>query len=516
MRHRTPRWLVGCAIGAALAGCASGGNIHDPILRPNAGLEPVPPLQVPPPTAALIDTFSYPGGSIPAQSPAVPPPATPFSLRVLGGKVVSLDVSNVSLREVFGVLTQQTGVRFIFDNEVKQERLVTLMAERLPVAAAMDLVLVQLQLARQVLSDNMVVVYPNTLEKQRDYQQQMVQTFYLTNIDPRKAAEMLRTMLNVRTLYVDDVSSAVLIRDTPETIEMARRLLSSLDVPEAEVMMELEVLEISRGRLEQLGIRYPELVTATPTALAGQNLVMADLQYQNSNTLQISNVPVTVDFKRVLSNSNLLASPRIRARNHEKARILIGTRVPVITNTVTATSLQPVVTGSVQYVDAGLTLDVEPTIYRDGDVSMRINLEVSSIIKEVTSAVSGTLAYQMGTRTATTSLRLKNGETQILGGLISDTERGTADRIPGLGDIPLLGRLFGTKKKDGEKTEIVLSITPRIVRPIRGVVDTAAPFWYGMENSLGGGPPVQLPLEIQAPLEALPMPQVMHEYGKPR
>jgi general secretion pathway protein D len=338
----------------------------------------------------------------------------------------------------------------------------------------------------------------------------------LTNIDPRKAAEMLRTMLNVRTLYVDDVSSAVLIRDTPETIEMARRLLSSLDVPEAEVMMELEVLEISRGRLEQLGIRYPELVTATPTALAGQALVMADLQYQNSNTLQISNVPVTVDFKRVLSNSNLLASPRIRARNHEKARILIGTRVPVITNTVTATSLQPVVTGSVQYVDAGLTLDVEPTIYRDGDVSMRINLEVSSIIKEVTSAVSGTLAYQMGTRTATTSLRLKNGETQILGGLISDTERGTADRIPGLGDIPLLGRLFGTKKKDGEKTEIVLSITPRIVRPIRGVVDTAAPFWYGMENSLGGGPPVQLPLEIQPMPEQMPLPQVMHEYGKPR
>jgi len=79
-----------------------------------------------------------------------------------------------------------------------------------------------------------------------------------------------------------------------------------------------------------------------------------------------------------------------------------------------------------------------------------------------------------------------------------------------------LGRLFGTKKKDGEKTEIVLSITPRIVRPIRGVVDTGAPFWYGTENSLGGGPPVQLPLEIQVPLEALPMPQVMHEYGKPR
>jgi general secretion pathway protein D len=126
------------------------------------------------------------------------------------------------------------------------------------------------------------------------------------------------------------------------------------------------------------------------------------------------------------------------------------------------------------------------------------------------------LAYQMGTRTATTSLRLKNGETQILGGLISDTERGTADRIPGLGDIPLLGRLFGTKKKDGEKTEIVLSITPRIVRPIRGVVDTAAPFWYGMENSLGGGPPVQLPLEVQPMPEQMPLPQVMHEYGKPR
>ena len=141
---------------------------------------------------------------------------------------------------------------------------------------------------------------------------------------------------------------------------------------------------------------------------------------------------------------------------------------------------------NVQYVDVGLKLDVEPTIYLDGDVAIKVNLEVSNIVSTVTAG--DTVAYQIGTRNASTLLRLKDGETQILAGLISDLDRRTSTHIPGLGDLPLVGRLFGSRKDDAEKSEIVLSITPRIIRaqPRPGSEDTE--FWFGTESSLRSAP----------------------------
>ncbi len=409
-------------------------------------------------------------------------------LKTRDNRPVSLQFREANTKMVFEVLARQTGINFIFDREVKNDGRTTIFVQNVPVEAAIDLLLGQNQLSRQVLADNMVLIYPNSATKQREYQDQVVRTFYLTNTDPKKASEMLKTVLNAKTLFVDERASAVVMRDTPEVLRMAERLIASVDVPEAEVMMEVEVLEITRSRLQQLGLRYPEQVTVSPTALAGDSMVLADFKGQNENTLKVSNTSLTVDMKRTLTSGNILASPRIRARNREKAKILIGQRVPVITNSVTPTTSQPVVTGSVQYVDVGLSLDVEPTVYMDNDVAIKVNLEVSSIIKEVTAGQSGTLAYQIGTRNASTLLRLKDGETQILAGLINTAERTTADRIPGLGDMPLVGRLFGSKKNDGEKTEIVLSITPRIIRAQPRAASENAEFWYGTESSVRSAP----------------------------
>ena len=411
-------------------------------------------------------------------------------LKTRDNRPVSLQFREANTKMVFEVLARQTGINFIFDREVKNDGRTTIFVQNVPVEAAIDLVLGQNQLARQVLAENMVLIYPNSSAKQREYQDQVVRTFYLTNTDPKKASEMLKTVLNAKTLFVDERASAVVMRDTPEVLRMAERLIASVDVPEAEVMMEVEVLEITRSRLQQLGMRYPEQVTISPSALGANatGMVLGDFKGQNENTLKVSNTSLTLDMKRTLTSGNILASPRIRARNHEKAKILIGQRVPVITNTVTPTTSQPVVTGSVQYVDVGLSLDVEPTVYMDNDVAIKVNLEVSTIIKEVTAGQSGTLAYQIGTRNASTLLRLKDGETQILAGLINDAERTTSDRIPGLGDMPLIGRLFGSKKSDGEKTEIVLSITPRIIRAQPRAASENAEFWYGTESSVRSAP----------------------------
>src|SRR5438874_8797972 len=403
---------------------------------------------------------------------------------------VTLQLRGAPTKMVFEVLSRETGINFILDKDVKSDAKTTIFVQDVPVEQAIDLVLDQNALARQILADNMVLIYPNIAAKQKDYEQLIVRTFYLTNAVPKDVENMLKTVLGAKTLFIDERTSSLVIRDTPDTVRMAEKLVASLDVAEPEVMLEVEVLELSRSRLQDLGIQYPTAATLTPSRLASAagavtgtaGLVLSDLEHQNSNTVGISALSITLNAMKQAGLVNTLASPRIRARNKEKAKVLIGSKEPVITNSVTPTAAgAPVVTGSVQYLDVGLTLEVQPTIYLDSDVAIKLSLEVSSILKQVATN-SGTIAYEIGTRNANTLLRLKDGETQILAGLIQESDTRTANTIPGLGDIPILSRLFGTHHTDHEKDEIVLSITPRIIRMQSRPSSDATEFWYGTET----------------------------------
>ncbi|MGH8314615.1 MAG: secretin N-terminal domain-containing protein, partial [Steroidobacterales bacterium] len=398
---------------------------------------------------------------------------------------VTLQFRDANTKMVFEVLSRQTGINFVFDKDVRSDGKTTIFVQNVPVEQAIELVLGQNQLARQVLSENMVLIYPNNPQKQKDYQDQIVKAIYLTNADPKQAQNLLKTMLNAKTIFIDERANEIVIRDTPEMVRMAEKLLASLDLPEPEVMMEVEVLEITRSKLQQLGINYPTGETISTQGNLTAYSLFHDIE---ARTLSVSSLSASADFLKQVGVTNVLASPRIRARNKEKAKILIGSRVPVITNSVTPTNSQPVVTGSVQYLDVGLTLQVEPTIYLDGDVAIKVGLEVSSIIKEVKDPVSGSLAYQIGTRNADTVLRLKDGETQILAGLINDQDTRNSNHIPGLGDIPIVGRLFGSQRDSTDKSEIVLSITPRIIRSQPRPPSDTTEFWYGTESSVRSAP----------------------------
>ncbi|MGH8305905.1 MAG: secretin N-terminal domain-containing protein, partial [Steroidobacteraceae bacterium] len=407
-------------------------------------------------------------------------------LQTRENRKVTLQLRDAPTKMVFEVLQRETGINFILDKDVKSDSKTSIFVQDVPVEEAIDLVLDQNQLARQILADNMVLIYPNIAAKQKEYEQQIVHTFYLTNAAPKDVESLLKTVLGAKTLYIDERSNVVVMRDTPDAVGMAEKLVASVDVAEPEVMLELEVLEISRSRIQDLGIQYPGSATLTPLATASAapsgGLVLSDLNHQNSNTIGISALSVTLNAMKQAGLVNTLASPRIRARNKEKAKILIGSREPVITNSVTPTAAgTPVVTGSVQYLDVGLTLEVQPTVYLDSDVAIKISLEVSSILKQVTTA-SGTIAYEIGTRNANTLLQLKDGETQILAGLIQDTDTRTANSIPLLGDIPILSHLFGTNHTDREKDEIVLSITPHIIRMQPRPAGDTTEFWYGTET----------------------------------
>ncbi|HVO21380.1 MAG TPA: secretin N-terminal domain-containing protein [Anaeromyxobacter sp.] len=424
------------------------------------------------------------------------PVVTVARLRTREDRPVTLQFRDAQLKVIFEALARQTGINFVFDKDVKGDAKTTIFVNQVSPEQAIELVLAQNQLARQVLSDNVALVYPDTPAKQKDYRDEIVHTFYLTNAAPKDVESLLKTVLGTKTLFVDERSSTVVIRDTTERVAMAEKLVAALDVPEPEVVMEVEVLEISHSLAEQLGINYPSNIsfsatkplnsTGTATAAGGASgLVLSDLGKQSSNTIAVSSLGVSVDLLKTVGSTNVLSSPRIRARNKEKAKILVGDRLPVVTSGTSATSGGTFSTSNVQYVDVGLTLEVQPTIHNDGNVAIKISLEVSSILKEINVPIGNggtTLAYEIGTRNASTVLELRDGETQVLAGLIQDSDQRNSTHIPLLGDLPILGRLFGSTGKTRDKSEIVLSIKPLVIRTQPRASSEALEFWFGSET----------------------------------
>lgn len=379
-------------------------------------------------------------------------------------KPVTLQFRDANIRMVFEALSRTTGLNVIFDRDVRPDLKTTIFVRDASVGDTVDLILLQNQLEKKVLNANTMLIYPATGAKQKEYQDLKVRTFQISNADAKHLQNVLKSVLKVKDIALDERSNTLVIRDTPDTVAVAERIIAAHDFADPEVMLEVEVLEVSRDRLSNLGIKWPESATiSTPTNAAG-GLTIGELRGLTRDQLLITPLSVGVNLKLQDTDANLLASPRIRARHREKARILIGDKVPVITNTATPLGTGgSVVTGSVQYLDVGIKLEVEPHVYFEGDVGIKLNLEVSNIVREI-AGPQGSLAYQIGTRNATTHLRLRDGETQILGGLISDQDRNTASKVPGIGQLPILGRLFSSDNGTHTKSEIVLSITPRIVR----------------------------------------------------
>jgi general secretion pathway protein D len=365
----------------------------------------------------------------------------------------------------------------------------------------MRYILVTNQLERRVLANNLLLIYPNTAAKQREYQELIAKTFYISNADVKVIANMLRTVVKSKDLHIDEKLNAIVLRDTPDAIRMAERLVANMDLAEAEVMLEVEVLEVGSSDLTSLGLKYPDQLSVSLVGAAGTagTLTLPEWRSRNAGLVRLSftNPLLALNFSNTVGRSNLLANPRIRVKNKSKAKVHIGDKVPVITTTTTSTGFA---SESVTYLDVGLKLDVEPVISLEDEVGMTVGLEVSNIVREVRSP-SGGLTYQVGTRNAATTLRLRDGETQVLAGLISDEDRKSIAQVPGIGNLPIVGRLFGNHQDTSSKTEIVLLITPRVLRNIDRPQARFAEFASGTEAAIGASP-----LALQAVRSADPAP----------
>jgi general secretion pathway protein D len=419
-------------------------------------------------------------------------------------KPLTLELRDVPLRTVFDVISRAIGVSFVFDKDVRTDQRTGLAIQDTPAEEVIRLLLTTNQLEQKIVNERTLIIFPNTPQKLREYQELVVKSFYLANADVRQTANMIRTLVKTRDIFVDEKLNLLIIKDTPSAVRLAERLVAAQDLAEPEVMLEVEVLEVAVNKLLELGIRWPDSLAVsllgTPSGAAlspGSGTTPGTMRLSEWNNLNSNMVQLTftnplflINLRQTDGSTSVLANPRIRVKNKGKARVHIGNRVPVITTTAAATG--GFVSESVTYLDVGLKLEVEPLIHLEDEVAMNVGLEVSNIVREVRSSASsssgtGTLAYEIGTRNATTALRLRDGETQVLAGLISDADRRTAARVPGIGEFPVVGRLFSSTRDDTARSEIVLLITPRLMRTLVRPDARTLEFAAGTEASTGVG-----------------------------
>lgn len=427
------------------------------------------------------------------------PPQTsrPPQLKTQVDKPITLELRDANIKVVFEALSRATGINFILDKDIKPDTKASIFIKKARIEDAIDMVLSSNGLQKKVLSENTVLVFSNTQQKLKDYQDLMIRSFYFSNTSAKQVSALLKSMLKTKDIFVDDRLNMLVMRDTPEVIRIAEKLVAANDLEDPEVMLDIEVLEVSRNRLQELGIVYPNQLAVIGTGLSG-SLTLDALKNITSETISVSPNPA-VNFRKTSGDVNLLSNPRIRVKNNEKAKVLVGDKVPIITTTSTA---NVGISESVQYIDVGLKLDVEPRITLNNFVNIKIGLEVSSL-GDKTRTSNGAEVYTIGTRNANTVLSLKNGETQVLAGLISDDERKNASKLPGLGDIPLLGRLFSNQLDQKTKTEIVLAITPRIISNIDRPNAEISEYWSGTETLISDKPQINLPAASSPPMTAV-------------
>ncbi len=433
--------------------------------------------------------------------------AEAFELNLKSTKPITLKFKDAKIKDVFNIISQLSGINFVFDESLKDSN-VTIYLENATFQQALDIICGMQKLGRKTLNESTIIIFAKTPDKLKQYEELYIQTFFLNKLDAKKAVNLIRTMLQVKKVYVNEEMNTLVIRDTLDVIEVARRILDANDVPDAEVILEVEVIELSKKNSESFGLALSRYAVGTntqgpsgqflsdnfaPVATASTTGTSAAATVSTSTTSQLVNlfrwgdyrnyitVPnATFNFGKVLGNAETLSNPKIRVKNREKAKFNVGTRVPITTTSSSGTGAYNV---NVQYVDVGVKVNAEPTIQLNNDINIKLGLEVSSILSQAKVGTDGnTTVATIGTRNLDTVLSLKDGETSVIGGLIQDTKGQNSNKVFLLGDIPIIGQLFTNHDNTGDKTELILAITPRIVRGVTVSDPETASFWSGVED----------------------------------
>lgn len=403
---------------------------------------------------------------------------------------ITLRFQDARIKEVFEVIAKTFSINILFDKDVKDD-IVTIFLKDASFKEALNMILTTNNLFMKKVSDDTIIVIPKTKPKVDQYQDLLIRTFYLTNAKAKEMVNLLRTMLETKRVFVNEELNAIVIRDSPEKIKLAEKIIEANDRKVAEVMFEVEILEVDKTNSLKYGFKFsPNQITAqiTPSPINLEQLTdLGPASY-------LFTLPsVILDLLKQESDVRILANPRIRVLNNKSAKVNIGDRVPILlTTTITTPSTTTQIAGqttstAIEFKDVGIKLTAEPNIHLNNSVTLNLHLEVSSL-GELLDLGNGVKQFKFGTRSADTILNIRDGETVIIGGLIQDEERNTVNRVPGLGDIPVLGRLFENKDKGKVKTDVMLTITPHVVRGLETPEEAIRSFWSGTEEAYSTKP----------------------------
>ncbi|HSD37738.1 MAG TPA: secretin N-terminal domain-containing protein [Rhodocyclaceae bacterium] len=487
-----------------------------------------------PSSSALVPTDNTASAAPVTAAKAVEPAVAARAARPLSplddalSKKITLQFRDAPVRSLFDAIGKTSGLNIVIDKDVQPDLRASIYLKDTTIRNAIDKVVLTTRLGWRATDDNTLLIYPDEPAKQSDYQGLVVRGFHLANADVKLVANSLKTVLKFRDVVVDEKLNMIVVRDTPQAIAMADQLIALHDVAEPEVMLEVAIVEVTKGKLQSLGVAWPASLTLVPisrvsntsTTVSSGVVVansapgsptLADLLGLNTNNLGMTLGGITFSANDTDSGVNVLANPRIRAKNKEKAKIQIGERVPNVSSNATSNG---VISQAVTYIDVGLKLEVEPQVFPGNEIGLKISLEVSNINSTIENKTAGTVNYRIGTRNASTVLRLKDGENQILAGLIQDSDRQSVTKVPLLGDIPLLGRLFRSDSTDKSKTELILSITPRLIRGNTKPLAEAESFDAGTITSVRGRRnEAEAPQQIDQPVPAQQQPVQTNQDG---
>lgn len=382
---------------------------------------------------------------------------------------VTLSAADAPLHQIFAQISSVSHLNFVFDKEVWLEQKASLHLTGVSVEQALGDVLAAHALEYRVLDPDTIFVYPNTAAARDQYQETLIKVFFLEHAAASTVAASLKELLKPRSLALDERLNLLIMRDSEAKVRHAERLLATLDAPVPEVELEVQLIEVRRQLLTSLGIQWPEQVKLL-LADSGRQLTLGELQ--QSSRRQLSLGPATLHGQRQSNDMQVLAVHRLRAREREKASLRIGDKIPVVS---VASGRDAVLTESINYVDLGFKLDLEPMQVGVQDVALRLSLEASNQRGHIETR-SGNVVPQIESQRVSTVLRLQNGQNQLIAGQRQRRRSEHGQDLPFIGDVPPLRHLAGDQERTVDSRELLIAITPRLIRP--PVAATAAQMQY--------------------------------------
>jgi general secretion pathway protein D len=424
--------------------------------------------------------------------PAQPPVLSPRSK-----EAISLDFPKpVSIFDIYRALGKAFGINVLFDPALKDQDLAIELRD-VTAQSALETLMRAAGHFYKVVDEHSIIIAADNPQNRKNYEDLVIQTFFLSNAEVKDVLTLLRSLIGAKNIATNEQLNAVTIRDTADKVKVAQRMIEGIDKSRSEVIIDVELIEVDTTRVRELGVSLSQNSISQGLDLGEDAKIhLSDLKYLNQSSWILTIPNIIYDFVKTNSDAQLLAKPQIRISEGEKGKVHIGDRVPIpVTsfNSAQTSGGNIIPITSFQYQDVGIKIDIEPRVHHNKEVTLKLQIEVS----QITGFQDGGGGQQqpiIGTRTIESTIRLKDGETNFLAGLLRTDETQGESGIPGLSEIPILGRLFGKTSSNIKRSDVMLTLTPHIIRTPEITEGDLMPIWVGTESNIsfrGGTPRVE-------------------------